>query len=120
MTPDISRGVIHETVHRLLQGLDIYPAPSGAFVPLDYNPLFQLLGAGAALLAGLSPATLKLVAVAGSLGAAAIIYLAVRRATGSDSPVIALQCTVGRSATLTGPTRALQRLQRRRRCASSP
>ena len=83
VSPDISRGVVYETVHRLLQGLDIYPAPSGEFVALDYNPLLYLLGAGAALLLGLSPATLRLVAVAGTLGAAAIIYLAVRRATGS-------------------------------------
>jgi len=82
-SPDISRGVIYETVYRVLHGLDIYPAPSGAFVPLDYNPLIYLFQAAAALLLGLNPATLRLVAVAGTLGAAAIIHLAVRRATGS-------------------------------------
>lgn len=82
-SPDISRGTIYETVHRLMQGLEIYPAPSGDFVALDYNPLLYVLCAGAARLFGLSPATLRLVVAIGSLAAAALVFLAVRRATRS-------------------------------------
>ncbi|HUD72760.1 MAG TPA: hypothetical protein VMQ62_12435 [Dongiaceae bacterium] len=82
-SPDITRGVVFETVYRLLHGQGIYPAPSGAFVALDYNPLMYYLDAAAALLFGLNPATLRVVAAAGSLGAAFLVHLAVRRATGS-------------------------------------
>jgi 4-amino-4-deoxy-L-arabinose transferase-like glycosyltransferase len=83
VSPDITRGVVYETVYRLLHGQDIYPSPSGAFVSLDYNPLVYYLDAAAALLFGLNPATLRLVAAVGSLGAAFLVYLAVRRSTGS-------------------------------------
>ncbi|HKQ96356.1 MAG TPA: hypothetical protein VJV75_00630, partial [Candidatus Polarisedimenticolia bacterium] len=82
-SPDIQRGVVYETVRRLMQGMSIYPAPSGEFVALDYNPLGYHLGAIAARFFGLSPASLRSVAVLGTLGVAAMIFLAVRRATGS-------------------------------------
>lgn len=83
VSPDISRGVVYETVRRLMRGLPIYPAPSGEFVALDYNPLLYYLGSLAARLFGLSPASLRFVAVLGTLGVAALIFVAVRRATGS-------------------------------------
>lgn len=82
-SPDISRGVVYETVRRLMQGQEIYPAPTGAFVALDYNPLMYYLDLVAALFLGLTPSTLRLVAVIASFAAAGLVHHAVRRATGS-------------------------------------
>ncbi len=70
-------------VKRLASGLALYPEPSADFVALAYNPLYYLWSIPFARVLGFDLTTLRLVAILGTAGAGALIFLALRRATGS-------------------------------------
>lgn len=82
-TPDITRGTMFEAASRVLRGLPLYPPASAEYVAMTYNPFFPVLTAAVSLVTGLNSATLRLVAIMGTLGAWSIIFLAVRRETKS-------------------------------------
>ncbi len=70
-------------VRRVLAGLPIYVPPSAEFAPLAYNPLFYVLSVPFTWIAGPSLLALRLSAIVGALGCAGILFLALRRETGS-------------------------------------
>jgi hypothetical protein len=72
-----------EHVDRVLQGRPLYEAPEPGHVALAYNPLFYYLCAAFASLLGNSLATIRIVAVIGTIGAASMIYSIVKRETES-------------------------------------
>jgi hypothetical protein len=82
-TPEITHGAMYEAVGRWLRGLPLYPGPSGEFVALAYNPLFTVVAAYSVALFGQSAASVRLAAMAGTLGSWLVIFLAVRRETRS-------------------------------------
>jgi len=71
-------------VRRVLAGVPIYVPPSPEFAPLAYNPLFYVLAVPFTWIAGPSLLALRLLAIAGMFGCAAVIFLALRRETGSS------------------------------------
>jgi hypothetical protein len=72
-----------EHVERVMQGKDLYAAPQGDHVALAYNPLFYYLCAAFAVFLGPSLFTIRLVALLGTLGCAAMLYWIVKRETDS-------------------------------------
>lgn len=75
---------ILQHVKRAMDGLPIYAEPSPDFVSLIYNPLYYLLTIPFAWILGPSLFTLRLVSILGMSGAGLVIFLAVRRETGSN------------------------------------
>jgi hypothetical protein len=71
------------TVRRVLEGLPIYVQPSAAFTPLAYNPLYYILAIPFTWAFGPTLLALRLEAIAGMLGCGVVIFLAVRRETGT-------------------------------------
>jgi 4-amino-4-deoxy-L-arabinose transferase-like glycosyltransferase len=80
---DLMEGTILQHVGRAAHGLAVYSWPTPDFVPLAYNPLYYYLCAPVTWVFGLDLPALRLVAVAGMAGSGAIIYLTVRKWTGS-------------------------------------
>lgn len=76
-------GSMVDHVGRVLRGEPIYVAPSLAFAPYLYTPLFYYVSAGVALVTGLSPFPLRLVSVTASLVCFGLLYVLARRETGS-------------------------------------
>ncbi len=66
-------------VHRFLEGLPLYSAPSLEYVPLLYGPLYEYVSAVFALLFGEAYAILRIVSMAATLGTLLMIWLLVRR-----------------------------------------
>ena len=75
---------ILEHLKRVMIGLPLYPEPTGDFVALAYNPLYYFLCVPFAWIFGTNLFTMRLVAILGMLGSGIIIFLALRRATGSN------------------------------------
>jgi hypothetical protein len=71
------------TVRRVVRGMPIYVAPSSAFIPLAYNPLFFWLGVPFTNLFGSTLQALRLEAICAFAGSAVVIFLAVRKETSS-------------------------------------
>lgn len=71
-------------VQRVLQGQVLYPDPSPDFVALAYNPLSYLLTVPLTWIFGANLFSLRLFAILGILGSAAIIFLTVRQETRSN------------------------------------
>jgi hypothetical protein len=80
---DLMEGTILQHVGRAAHGLAVYPQPTPDFVPLAYNPLYYYLCAPVTWVLGLDLPALRLVAIAGMAGSGAIVYLTVRKWTGS-------------------------------------
>ncbi len=80
---EIFEGMTADHVDRILQGLPIYTAPSLDFVPNIYPPLFYYLAAGLAWIFGVNLWVLRLVSVTASIGCLVLLFLYVRRETGS-------------------------------------
>ncbi len=82
-SPEITRGAMFEEVSRFLRGLPLYVPPSKDYVPIAYNPLFAVLGGIFSLIFGAHAATLRLVAIVGTVGSGIMIFKAVRKGSGS-------------------------------------
>jgi hypothetical protein len=70
-------------VHRILAGQQLYPAPTAAYVPDGYTPLYFYLSAGVASVLGLSYLPLRLVSLVSSLVCFALLGRLVQKETGS-------------------------------------
>ncbi len=70
-------------VHRVLAGQPLYPAPSAGYVPDGYPPLYFLVSAAVARVAGVSYLALRLVSLVSSLACFAVLARLVQRETGS-------------------------------------
>lgn len=82
--PDIQRGVMLETVNRMIQGLPTYPTPTAEYVGGVHNPLFAVLGTIASLVIGEGATVLRFVAIIGALGSWVLIFVIVKDATNSS------------------------------------
>jgi hypothetical protein len=80
---ELMENVILQHVRRAASGLAVYPAPTPAYVPLAYNPLYYYLSVPFVWLFGANLPTLRFVAGLGMVGSGVVIFLAVRRHTGS-------------------------------------
>jgi hypothetical protein len=76
-------GGVVDHVARVLHGLPLYVKPSIEFTPFIYTPLYYFVSACIAELTGLGFFPLRLVSFSASLGSFALIYLFVKRGTGS-------------------------------------
>ena len=70
-------------VHRILAGRPLYTAPTVAYVPDGYPPLYFALSAAVARVLGVSYLTLRLVSLVSSLCCFALLARLVQRETGS-------------------------------------
>jgi hypothetical protein len=70
-------------VHRVLAGQSLYPAPSAAYVPDGYTPLYFYVAAAVARVLGVSYMSLRLVSLLSSLVCFALLARMVQRETGS-------------------------------------
>jgi 4-amino-4-deoxy-L-arabinose transferase-like glycosyltransferase len=68
---------------RILAGLPLYPEPSPDFVALAYNPLSYYITVPFAWILGANLFTMRLVAILGMLGSGILIFLTIRKQTGS-------------------------------------
>lgn len=75
-------GSLHQ-VQRILAGHPLYVRPSLDFTPFTYPPLYFYVAAGASALLGDGFLPLRLVSVLSSLGCFGVLFLLVRRETGS-------------------------------------
>lgn len=71
-------------VHRILSGQKLYVAPSIKFIPFIYTPLYYYLSAALAKVIGDGFFPLRLLSFISSLGSFLVIYLFVKRETGSS------------------------------------
>jgi hypothetical protein len=86
---DQVEGGMITSVWRVAHGLPLYVAPTQNFVPFLYAPLFFYLAGALAKLIGVGYASLRLVSIAGTLGAFAVIYALVFAETRSRLAAIA-------------------------------
>jgi hypothetical protein len=80
---DLMEGVILQHVAQAAHGLPVYPAPTPAYVPLAYNPLYYYVCVPFTWVMGLDLPALRVVAIIGMALAGYIIYAAVRDRTQS-------------------------------------
>jgi hypothetical protein len=80
---DLMEGTILQHVAQAAKGLPIYPAPTPAYVPLAYNPLYYYLCVPFTWVMGLDFPALRLVSILGMALAGVVIFAAVRDRTGS-------------------------------------
>jgi hypothetical protein len=76
-------------VHRILAGQPLYPAPTAAYVPDGYPPLYFFVSAAVAHVLGVSYLSLRLVSLVSSLACFAVLARLVQRETGSTAAGIA-------------------------------
>ena len=79
-------GIALEHVQRLRDGLPLYTAPSLAWVPLNYTPLYFWLSAASASLFGETFLAMRLVSMLATAAAAAAMWKLVRFETGRAAP----------------------------------
>lgn len=80
-------GSLHH-VQWILEGHPLYARPSLLFTPYTYPPLYYYVSAGAAALLGDGFFPLRLVSVLSSLGCFGVLFLIVRRETGSAAAAV--------------------------------
>jgi hypothetical protein len=80
---DLMEGVILQHVAQAAHGLPVYPAPTPAFVPLAYNPLYYYVSVPFTWILGLDLPALRVAAILGMALAGYVIYAAVRERTQS-------------------------------------
>ncbi len=71
-------------VRRILSGERLYVAPSLEFIPFIYTPLYYYVSAVASKIIGVGFVPLRLVSFISSLGCFLVIFLMVKRETGSN------------------------------------
>jgi hypothetical protein len=76
-------------VHRILAGQPLYPAPTAAYVPDGYPPLYFFVSAGVARVLGVSYLSLRLVSLVSSLVCFTVLGRLVQRETGSIAAGVA-------------------------------
>lgn len=76
-------GVVLQHVQQIVHRQPVYPAVTPAYVPLAYTPGFYYLSAPFVGLFGPSVALLRIIAILGLIVSALVIWMAVRRLTGS-------------------------------------
>ena len=76
-------GSMVDHVRRVLNGLPLYTSPSLDFVPFLYPPLYYWTAAAVAQLTGIGFEPLRIVSLAASLGAMLLMFVLVRRESGS-------------------------------------
>jgi hypothetical protein len=79
-------GIALEHVQRVRHGLPLYTAPSLAWVPLNYTPLYFWLSAAASVLFGETFLAMRLVSILSALAAGGLMWKLVRHETGRASP----------------------------------
>ena len=80
---DLMEGVVFQHFQHAVAFQPIYPAATPEYVPLAYNPLFYVISLPFGWIFGVQLSTLRLVAILGMLGCAAVSFLMIRRETGS-------------------------------------
>ena len=65
---NLMEGTVLQHVDRAVKGMEIYPAPTAEFVSFAYNPLYYYLSVPFVWLFGESLFTLRIVAIAGTIG----------------------------------------------------
>src|SRR5581483_7957088 len=80
---DLMEGVILQHVTQAAHGLAVYPAPTPAYVPLAYNPLYYYIAVPFTWVMGLDLPALRVVAILGMALAGYVIYAAVQERTQS-------------------------------------
>lgn len=80
---DLMEGTVLQHVQRAASSQAIYSEPTPDFVPLAYNPLYYVLAVPFTWILGTTLPTLRLVASLGALVGLTIVFLVVRRRTGS-------------------------------------
>jgi Dolichyl-phosphate-mannose-protein mannosyltransferase len=89
-------GSMLQEVRRVALGQPLYVAPSLAYVPLLYGPVYVYVSAGVATLTGVSLLPLRLVSLAATLGSAILVYLLVwREAPGRLAGLLAAGLFIG-------------------------
>lgn len=81
---DLMEGVVFQHVERLASLQPVYPLPTPEYVPLAYNVGFYVLAAPFTWVFGLSLPTLRMVAILATIGIGVLIYVILRRVTGSS------------------------------------
>lgn len=79
-------GAALEHVQRLRHGLPLYSAPSLAWVPLNYTPLYFALSAAFTFVFGETFLALRLVSILSAIAAGALLWRLVRHETGRVAP----------------------------------
>lgn len=91
-----------DAVERILQGQPLYAAPSLAFIPFGYTPLYFHVSALVGLVAGPTHLALRLVSFASTLGCFGLIWLHVWRETRSGVAALAAAGLFAATFELTG------------------
>jgi hypothetical protein len=81
---EIMEGTVLQHFQRAAAGQPVYTAPTPEFVALAYNPLYYYVSIPLSWLLGVNLVTLRVVAILGMAGIAAVLFLATRRRTGSN------------------------------------
>jgi 4-amino-4-deoxy-L-arabinose transferase-like glycosyltransferase len=92
--------VVH--VQRVLEHQPLYVRPSLEFTPFIYSPLYYYVSAAPALVLGNGFAALRLVSFVSSLGSFLLIFLIVRRRTGSVPASFVAACLFAATFRMTG------------------
>jgi hypothetical protein len=80
---DLMEGVVYQHFQRAASFQYIYPEPSAEYVPLAYNVLYYIVAVPFSWILGESLLTLRLISILASIGIALIIFIVLRRETGS-------------------------------------
>ena len=80
---DWAEGGMADQVLRVLSGKPLYVKPSLDFIPFMYPPLYMYLSALASSVLGVGLAPLRVVSLAAAAGTFSVVYLFVRRESGS-------------------------------------
>ncbi|MBU8933838.1 MAG: glycosyltransferase family 39 protein [candidate division Zixibacteria bacterium] len=81
-------GSMVDHIVRILHGQALYCKPSLEFVPLRYAPLYYYLGAVISSVMGIGFLPLRLISIISALGCFTLIYMIVKRETGSWKPAL--------------------------------
>ena len=80
---DLMEGTMWQELQRAASLHAVYPAPTPGYIPMAYNPLYYFLAVPFSWIFGVNLFTLRFVAILGMAGSGLIIYLVVRKRTGS-------------------------------------
>jgi hypothetical protein len=86
LTLDWVEGAILVQTNRVLLGQELYVAPSAAYVPLVYQPLYFYIAAAFTKLLGFGLGPSRLLSILASCGCFLLIFLITRKASGSSFP----------------------------------
>ena len=96
-------GSVLDHVRRVFTGQKVYVSPSVEFVPAIYPPLYYYLSAFISQVIGFGFMPLRLVSFISSLGSFVLIFLIVRKETGSRFAGIAASCLFAATYRISGP-----------------